>query len=1488
MNRFLRVGERISLTNSDNTVDFLITELLGVGGSCIAYKVTYYENENIPHIAILKEYCPAFLEDGSFEREETSIVVPEQVKEQFIEGLDEFKRTYKAINEYLSNNISAANYHTVQMGLYEGNNTAYTLTSCDYGLSYDKIDNEDLLSICKTMLSVTKAVELYHNAGFLHLDIKPKNILVLDDVKDLIKLFDFDSLTSIEKLKSREVVGVPVPEDYYVPELVKYELRNIGIETDIFEIGAMTFLKIFGYPPKDSDMSYDKKYSFDNVEMFTGVSPQVKSETAEFLKNTVQISKRNRYKTTKEVKNKLEKIISLISDEKPYLVNLPKWQPSKYSIGRKNEIREIKKRLDSDGYVFVKGIGGIGKSEIAKIFVEQYKDEYHTIQFCKFSDSLKSVVATMPIDGIDEHDYGNVEELIKEKNKVLHLSDEKTLIVVDNFNVTYDDFLRDFLPANNKSFKVIFTTRCTMAAEYYESKTYVIPKLSIQECKTLFLSHYSKKIDDEETIEEIINFVDYNTLIIVLMAISMKKADITLEDMLLNLEEQKIDDIETKIFHEYDFTSDETDVYNKMFAHLTAIFSISGLSEIQKELLKNATLISLNGISLDDFIKYCESESINRLSVESVVSLGWINKDTNNIISMHPIISDMFSVNNELTKKDSYYKFMDCLEEFCNPDYCHFSIVLNKLACAKHLERRYKFESDAKEMVIYTKLGRMYEHIYQPSDAKKYLKMALKLAETLNPKTKITYQGKIVNLKGSYKNLYITYLYRFLGEVEQDFGIKQKAIEYYKKCINEGKKIKNRFYDIVVESMISIGECYSENNNKLEAYNSYSRALNYSKRFRCNEYVSNIADCLISICEELDWSKEVQVYKKVAEKYRDFSVKDEESPEINEFSKTIENGDFEGGLIAYEKFLAFQREKLGEDSPVYKDLKMELWVYYAINNQKEQALYLWNEALNFVAKTSGEVSIEMASQLSKAARLLIRFSDFELIEAFANRAIKICEQLGDTQAYTFVEANLSLAKSLFIQGKELEAKKYIEKIDFSAYSGNEFLEDIVESAGFILCELSEFDLVESMCLELINKENAKFIGKFQAYIILATVNEQRGVFAKAEAYAEKARECIGIIKTEHIKNEWLISYYRSMGKIYYRKGEYAKAIEELNECIKMFDKDANKTFLLYVVYLERGLYYFYSGQLKKSEEDYDVCEEILKQNNFPQTAFVVLYNNLSVNYQSVSDFKKAKEYLDKMCLINNNFREPSTYSEAIVCGNIGWVDYNLGKYSEALALHKKAILTFERLGINNTYDYYSLKNNMAIVFMSLEKAEDTYDLYNDIRNTYNPDSDRSGEIAIKSNFGIIFSLFKMNAFQEAYDFSCEELERFESWFGKTSPIRIQAILQMGGLFRENGYQDCYDFFFLADDLMEESKDYKSLNNAKLLNYIGLYFTDEKREHGIAKHYFEESKELFEELELTNDDMYPIVVENIEYVQKLIMDKLVKEMAQSILDETKEN
>lgn len=1474
MKRRVLSDKTISLTVSGVKKDFFIQEVVGVGGSCIAYKVKYYENENIPHMGILKEYCPAFLDDGNFERCGASLVIPEKFQVDFFQGLEEFKRTYKVINEYLSGNLSAANYHTVQIGMYEGNNTAYTLTSCDYGVSYDKVDDESLLSICKTVLSLTKAVELYHNAGFLHLDIKPKNVLILSDVKDLIKLFDFDSLTSIEKLRKREILGVPAPEDFYVPELAKCEWTNIGVQTDVFEIGAVLFSKIYKRVPEKYDMSYDSKYDVEKNEIFAGVSPQAKNELVDLFRKTIQISKRSRFKSVGQLKAKLENIISLISESRAYLVDLPKWQPSQNSVGRKEEIREIKRRLDADGYVFVKGVGGLGKSEIAKLFAEKYKDEYHTVQFCKYADGLKSVVATMPVNGIDEKNYSNAEELMKEKNKILHLSDDKTLIIVDNFNVMHDDFLRDFLPSNNRSFKVIFTTRCTMAADYYASKTFELPKLSLDECKALFSAHLSRSLsDDEEVVEELIRYVDYNTLIIVLMAVAIRKSGLSLTGMLSDLEEQKIESVDTKIFHEYDFDSEEVNEYNKIYAHLTTIFSICGLKAIQKEILKNATLISPDGIGLKEFVKHCNYHRINRSSVGEVIDMGWLNKDSDNIISMHPIVSDMFSVNEELIAEDSYYEFSEYLEEFCNPDYCHFSVVLNKLSCAKHLERRYTFESAEKRVAITIKLGRMYQCAYQPNEARKYLKKALAL--TKENKTK-------------YFELIV---YRFLGDLEKDFGTYKKAIEYYQKSICEGKKLKNRFYETVEESMICAGRCYEENKDMYKAYNAYLEALNYAKHFRLYDYISIAANNLVDVCNDLNWKDRKEIYQRVSEKYSSFD-KDEDgetNPNLLEFEKKLDNLDFEGCIVAYEKELAEQRETLGEDSPEYKDFKKSIWVYYAANGQKEQALYLLNESFTFIESSYGQNSAEMVRELTLASRNMVGLGELENARKFAEKAVRISEKINATSEYVYAEAIFASANIYLIQGKYDAASNLVKKVDLSKFSGSSFLSDVIVSCGMVMCQLSQYDEVEKLCMEALENDAIDDSTKTFARLILAIINEQRGNLNVAEKYGNEIKFYTDKNKaSDSVRFDWLVTYYRLMGRIKNRSGKHEEGITILSDFIERYDcRDQFKRFLMYAVYLDRGVIFSDSGNTEKAIEDFEKAEEILREYNFPEDAFVLIYNNFSVVYAKMGKFEKAKDYYEKIINISNKILNPVTYNEAIFCGSMGWNEYNLGNLEYAVELTKKSIAVFENIGIDKTREYLSMKNNLGLIYRDLKDYENMLEQFGHVRKKYDPSIDKNGEIAIIFTGGSIYGLFALEREKAAYWLIDYSLDCFEKWFGKTSSVRVSLILDIGGFLRNFGYYDCYEYFYMAEELIDESEDYKSLNYAKLLNYKGVYFADEKENYVLAARYFEDSKNLFEELNATNDKMYPIVLKNIDYTADKNLEQLIKGMVEDMKEETKE-
>lgn len=1466
MKRCLSVEDKLILSSSGNHTEFIIDEVVGVGGSCIAYKVSYKENEEIIHKGILKEFFPSYISSDS--RTGTEITVPEAFAAQFAEELESFKNTYRVINEYLSNNLSASNYHTVQMGLYTGNNTAYTLTACDYGKSYDKINDENLYSVLKLMLSVTKAVELYHNAGFLHLDIKPKNILVLDEVTDIVKLFDFDSLTSIEGIRRRETSLIPVPEDYYVPELVNCDIRNIGVQTDIFEIGAMLFSRIFGRAPSPSDMKHDSTFDMDTPELLIGVSPQVKYELNTLIKKTIQISRRNRYQTTTDLKNQLNTLISIVDSKKPYIMDMPKWQPSAHAIGREIEIKEIKHRLDVDGYVFVRGIGGLGKSEIAKLFAKKYEKEFHTVQFCKYEDSLKTIVAGLSVSGLNDITFGNFDELVKEKNKILHTSDSHTLLIIDNFNVTHDDFLREFLPSNSNSFKVIFTTRCQPAASYYEDKILNLSKLSLAECKTLFSAH-AKVEDSDDIIVEIIKTIDYNTLVLILLAEAIKRSSTSPALILEKLQCQKLDEISPNVFHEYDITSEEVQAYNKINAHLKVIFDISKLSNNHKEFLKNMTLVSYSGIRINTLLYYCDSVDIDFNVVCDMADQSWVNIVDNENVAMHPIVSDLIAADDNILKQESYYKLAECLEDYCNPDYrSHISVVMNKLGYALQLERRYICESEEKQVLILAKLGQLYANIYRPTDARKKLIEAEKLA---------------IN---SGRSEDLPYIYSFIGEVEKDFGTITAAMEFYQKSIHFGRAEGFDDFEIVVSSMMNFCECLISNGDYAGALVKYEKALKFAERHNIDSLVYAIAVELVNVSKELNNTQKQEEYEVYVLKYEKYRTEDVELPDhIKKMNDLAMSGDYETGMIEYEAYLSQLRNELGEESPIYRDVAQSRWIFYAVNGNKDQAIRLASENLAFIEKSFGAKSMEMAEQLTTMAQIFPRMCEYDYAIDLAQRAIEICKNNGEEKSYIAFRAVLAMAKAYYLMGKLSEARSTVANIEMGSFSGTEAFSEIVGSVGFILCELSRYDIVEVLCAELLERQTADNMSKTQAYILLAICEEQQGNLSNAEEMAENANSLLSNLVDGPIKSEWMLQYYRIVSRLAFRLGDYKKAAINLSGFIQQTPEKDRDNFDMYQIYLERGLYYSALGDLENSEKDYSKCEQLLRNANMPEDAFILLYNNIAINYINHSDLGSAQEYLDKIIAIHPEVVSPASYRDALICNNIGWIALNKDNVMYAGKLLARAAKTFKNIGATNTFDYLTTIQNLALAYekrgvpeKSLSICETIFDLYDESK------MDSEGKFRIVTDVAYVRVLLSVDRVNDAFAYCKFADAYYHARFGKGSSQRLDVFTQFGAFFKMHQNPISMQLFDIAHDAAVQGQLEGTVLFARLLNYIGVCATDFNEEHEYALKCFNDSKDLFDKLGATDEVLYPIVISNIEYAKEKVMDSLIKDLADSMLAE----
>ena len=693
---FLNDGTIINLKGTE----YRILELKGRGASCVVYLA---ENCSNNRRVLIKEFYP---KKCDITRDKNNNLVISNSDSNIYRILKEqLRKAYKLQLEF-HNSDETGNYTSDAETMVEAYSTLYVIMNKVVGSSYDKVIPENITDVLEVCKSVATVIGFYHKKGYLHLDIKPDNIYVLKETNQIINLFDFDTVKSKSDLEngnyiaSTNKISAPEISKAEIDEFTGKYLQEVDERADIYAIGHILFEKVMERNAKSSDIILGKKFNFGKTRLLENSSPQLCEKIQEIFQHTVVRMKSERYSNTDELIKALDQALEIATEEKDgYLIdnNITVTTSSNYYISRKDKLSEIRQHLENYHIAYLYGIGGIGKSETAREYAEEYRGSYTTIQLSIYSGDLKALIAGLKIARSKNSDDCNQTDNSFEKDINIRygtrlailsqttMNNESTLLIIDNYNVEpdSDEYKRNvevMKDLKKLHIHILFTTRTLPN----DDKTKIdVEEFSKEELRHMFFAINPKDKDKEERIaqvDELIETAYRHTLTVDLVAHQTAKIEDygkkTLSDYIKVLKESGINSgINVVVYNNKD-DNGKSDI---IFEHIRALFNLTALTEKEKYIMVNACLLPLSGMpvaefeSFIDLENYPNSESNDGWGEDSTISNlikgGWIKRINGEVskITLHPIVSEV-TVNElkpEITE-DKCKNFCDSMQELAD------------------------------------------------------------------------------------------------------------------------------------------------------------------------------------------------------------------------------------------------------------------------------------------------------------------------------------------------------------------------------------------------------------------------------------------------------------------------------------------------------------------------------------------------------------------------------------------------------------------------------------------------------------------------------------------------------------------------------------------------------------------------------------------------------------------------------------------------------
>lgn len=632
-----RIGLKNDTTiNFDNGKEIRVTGEIGRGASCIVYDAVTFDDIGVQHFVRIKECYPNNL---SIHRDGNNHLVPsEHHRSKFETARKNFVNAYRR-NANIRNTLGMINSTINPTEITSCNDTVYIKMELDEGMDYMKYKDRSLKALFTHIKSLAELIQKYHQKGYLYLDIKPQNIFIIPETDEHVILFDFDSVITLEELEKNPKIELSYSKDFSPPEQVQGQAGKIGKHTDIYSIGALAFYKLFDRAANPSECKISGTYPFEEMNYANGkYRPQLYRALDTFFKKTLSIAIAPRWHDMQQVIDHLDQLIKLSDIDEVYLLDSFQYDSACF-VGRKEELQEITDILATNQLVFLSGIGGIGKTELAKQYANKYRSQYDTVTFSAFEKDIETLVRDeILIHKIKQDEGESDSDYFERKIRILkQITTPKDLIIIDNFDMDSDEKLEVLFRC---PCKFIVTTR--MDFRDYNYKQVRVDKLQgFGDLLELFYTYNNKDYQGEESeaVEKLIDYVDHHTMVVELIAKYLRNSEelpTQLYGKFLQVEgSTNTGEVNVKQRKDFHLRSESVN------GHLRILFQVSAFDRTEQEIIRSLSLLAGIRIQKSSFHALCAvDDGENKLGI--LIRNGWVEYyEATGKISLHQVIQDL-------------------------------------------------------------------------------------------------------------------------------------------------------------------------------------------------------------------------------------------------------------------------------------------------------------------------------------------------------------------------------------------------------------------------------------------------------------------------------------------------------------------------------------------------------------------------------------------------------------------------------------------------------------------------------------------------------------------------------------------------------------------------------------------------------------------------------------------------------------------------------